>query len=83
MREGGGSRAADGGADASPYGVIAHLMASGASIEEIDGYLEGMSRGADEERRSARWLADWYAFEHRDRPALSSPDYLGRGPAPG
>ena len=73
----------DASADASTYGAIAHLMASGASIEEIDGYLEGMSRGADEERRSARWLADWYAFEHRDRPALSSRHYFGRGPSPG
>ena len=60
----------------SGYGAIGQLLALGASLDDVEGYLERRSAAdGDEERRSARWLEDWYAWQRPARPE-ARPEYL-------
>ena len=43
------------------------MLDGGATLDQVAARLEARARGADEERRSAAWLEDWCAFEHRGR----------------
>ena len=55
-------RAPIGGGD--PYAQVERLLAEGASLDELEGYLQRRTASLDEEQRSARWLEDWHAREH-------------------
>ena len=56
--------------DQSPYLQIGKLMAEGASLGEIETYVESRTTGKSEEQRSAAWLVDWHAREHPPRPPI-------------
>jgi hypothetical protein len=59
----------------SVYTGIARLMEQGASLAEVESYIEVRNRWSGEEERSAAWLRDWLAFERLEK--LVSP---GGGP---
>ena len=58
----------------SPYTEISKLVADGATLGEIEAYIEGRTRGMTGDELSAAWLRDWYAREHPPRPPLPSLD---------
>jgi hypothetical protein len=59
------------------YTGIGRLVDEGASLAEVETYIQLRNRGADEEERSAAWLRDWVAWERLDRGELAAP---ARGP---
>jgi len=56
----------------SPYIEISKLVAEGATLDEVEAYIEGRTRGMSEDELSAAWLRDWHAREHPPRPPIPS-----------
>ena len=58
--------------DESPYIEISNMMSEGASLGEVEAYLDARTRGKSEEELSAAWLRDWHARENPPRPPIPS-----------
>ena len=56
----------------SPYIQISRMLATGASLGDVEAYIEGRTRDKSEEELSAAWLRDWHAREHPPRPPIPS-----------
>ncbi len=54
----------------SPYTEISKLVSQGATLGEVEAFIEGRTEGMSEEELSAAWLRDWYAREHPPRPPI-------------
>ena len=54
----------------SPYIEIGKLVDQGATLGQIESFIEGRTRGKSEEQLSAAWLVDWHAREHPPRPPI-------------
>jgi len=54
----------------SPYTEISKLVAQGATLGEVEAFIEGRTEGMSEEELSAVWLRDWHAREHPPRPPI-------------
>jgi hypothetical protein len=59
------------------YTGIARLMEGGASLEEVESYIQVRNGGPGEDERSASWLRDWLAWERLGRGESVAP---ARGP---
>jgi hypothetical protein len=55
------------------YTGIARLVEGGASLAEVETYIQGRNGTGDEEERSAAWLRDWVAWERLERGELATP----------
>ena len=55
----------------SPYIEISKLVTDGATLGELEAYIEGRTWGMSEEQLSAAWLRDWHAREHPPGPVTS------------
>ena len=55
------------------YKGIARLVEGGASLAEVETYIQQRSGAAGEDARSAAWLRDWVAWERLERGGLASP----------
>ena len=56
---------------------IARLLAQGATLGDVEAYVEAQTAGKSEEELSAAWLRDWLALEHptaHERPDLEPLD---------
>ena len=54
------------------YTGISRLVKEGATLDELEAYIEGRTSGLSEDELSAAWLRDWLALEYPE-PA-SAPD---------
>ncbi|MBA2793129.1 MAG: hypothetical protein H0U32_03915 [Thermoleophilaceae bacterium] len=54
----------------SPYTEISKLVAQGATLGEVEAFIEGRTGGMSEEELSAAWLRDWHARGHPPRPPI-------------
>ena len=54
----------------SPYTEISKLVAKGATLGEVEAFIEGRTEGMSEDELSAAWLRDWHAREHPPRPPI-------------
>ena len=54
----------------SPYMEISKLVAGGATLGEIESFIEGRTKDKSEEQLSVAWLLDWHAREHPPRPPI-------------
>jgi hypothetical protein len=63
--------------DDSTYSGIARLVEGGASLAEVETYIQARNGGTGEDERSAAWLRDWVAWERLERGELIAP---ARGP---
>ena len=52
----------------SPYIEISKLVAEGATLGEVEAFIEDRTRGLSEDELSAAWLRDWHARQHPPRP---------------
>jgi hypothetical protein len=59
------------------YTGIARLVEGGASLGEVETYIQRRSGATGEDERSAAWLRDWVAWERLERGGLAA---LAPGP---
>ena len=47
---------------------IARLVSGGATLGDVEAYVDSQTKGKSEEELSAAWLRDWLALEHPAGP---------------
>lgn len=50
---------------------ISRLVTEGASLDEVEAFIEARTRGLSDEQLSAAWLRDWLVVEHAETPGSS------------